>query len=117
MSLKDVAVYINYISNLDFIASNLCINRNKPELMCSGKCYLNKMLTESNKHEKSLPGPLKVKDSKAEIIIDNIRIEDFFIPTYSINSSDESKQITYLARQFNSENIFEIFHPPQIFLS
>lgn len=49
---------IEYQTNKEYIASVLCENRNKPEMACDGKCYLNKKVEESQKqdsHNHSLP--------------------------------------------------------------
>jgi hypothetical protein len=35
---------LDYQLNKDYIARVLCINRNKPEMKCEGKCYLCKKL-------------------------------------------------------------------------
>lgn len=32
--------YLNYELNKEYIKENLCINRDKPEMHCEGKCYL-----------------------------------------------------------------------------
>lgn len=46
--LKSVSPYIEYALNRDYIVENLCINKDKPELECHGKCYLNDRLQEAN---------------------------------------------------------------------
>jgi hypothetical protein len=54
--LKSVII-INYQINKTNIIAAFCINKDKPELECSGKCYLNKQLsqTESSNESSSLP--------------------------------------------------------------
>jgi len=43
-----------FFANRDWIARELCVNVNKPELKCAGSCYLKKILeeqqSENNKH-------------------------------------------------------------------
>ena len=56
--LQPIMPLIEYQTNKEYIASVLCENRNKPELACDGKCYLNKKIKESknhDSHEHSLP--------------------------------------------------------------
>ena len=36
-----------YLLNYDYIVNVLCINKEKPELQCNGKCYLKKELSAS----------------------------------------------------------------------
>lgn len=49
------AIVVNFYVNQDYIAKNLCENRNKPKLNCCGKCQLNKKLHTEDKKEKELP--------------------------------------------------------------
>ena len=43
-----------YRVNRDFIAKNLCVNRDKPMLNCNGQCYLSKQLKAAeDKEQKS----------------------------------------------------------------
>ena len=44
---------IDFSINKNFIASNLCENRSRPEMNCHGKCYLNKKLAKSNESQES----------------------------------------------------------------
>jgi hypothetical protein len=41
----------DYTLNKKFIAANLCENKLKPELHCSGKCYLKKQLAKTNDNQ------------------------------------------------------------------
>ena len=43
---------MDFYLNQDYIARTLCINKDKPELLCSGKCVLNTMLEKSEESEK-----------------------------------------------------------------
>lgn len=38
--LKPVQPYVEYVLNQDYIAEFLCINKDKPQLQCNGKCHL-----------------------------------------------------------------------------
>lgn len=55
--LQPVMPLLEYNLNKEYIASVLCENRNKPELACNGKCYLNKKLAQSQEknHNHSVP--------------------------------------------------------------
>ncbi|RMG83363.1 MAG: hypothetical protein D6707_01185 [Bacteroidetes bacterium] len=39
---------INYFVNYDYISKELCENKDKPELKCHGKCYLQKELKKTS---------------------------------------------------------------------
>jgi hypothetical protein len=39
---------INYVANYEYISEELCENKDKPELECHGKCYLQKELKKTS---------------------------------------------------------------------
>lgn len=47
-----VFVYAGFELNQKYIASTLCMNRDKPELHCNGKCYLLNKLKQAEEKEK-----------------------------------------------------------------
>lgn len=56
--LQPIMPLLEYNLNKEYIASVLCENRNKPELACNGKCYLNKKFEQSHgedSHDHSMP--------------------------------------------------------------
>jgi len=48
LALRPVFPFLEYALNYDYISENLCINRDKPESHCKGKCHLKKRLQEVN---------------------------------------------------------------------
>lgn len=44
-------ICLDYELRRDYIVKNICVNRNKPQMHCDGKCYLAKKLAESQKQE------------------------------------------------------------------
>jgi len=53
---RPVIPYIEYAVNKDYIAKNLCINRDKPQNCCEGKCYLEKQLKNSTENTTDASG-------------------------------------------------------------
>ena len=47
--LRPLEPFVEYYLNQDYIANFLCVNRNKPEMKCHGKCYLAKQLEKQKK--------------------------------------------------------------------
>ncbi|PSL31534.1 hypothetical protein CLV60_103400 [Dyadobacter jiangsuensis] len=45
------AICLDYELRKEYITKNICVNRNRPQLHCDGKCYLAKKLAESQKQE------------------------------------------------------------------
>jgi len=46
---------IDYLLNKDYIAKNLCINKEKPKSCCKGKCHMVKQLQKTNKNTENDP--------------------------------------------------------------
>jgi len=50
------AIVFYYHLNKDYIAANLCENKDNANIECNGKCYLNKKIKE---HQQPMPSVLK----------------------------------------------------------
>ena len=46
-----VLTYLNFKINQDYIAKELCENKEVPKMNCNGKCYLAKQLAKQEKEE------------------------------------------------------------------
>ena len=61
-TVNKVWIFVDFKLNQDYIAQELCENKEKPELSCHGKCHLVKELkAEEEKENKDVPSRLKVK--------------------------------------------------------
>jgi len=71
---------IDYLINKNYIAKNLCVNRNKPKSCCKGKCHMVKQLQKANqnpeKDTKNTNNRVQVKELN-EFVVENI---NHFIP-------------------------------------
>lgn len=50
-NLSSVWVYLGYEANQKYIVKELCINKDKPQMRCNGKCYLMKKLKQAQDKE------------------------------------------------------------------
>ncbi len=97
-----------YLANKEYIAKVLCINRDKPELKCDGKCQLKEQLEKQDRQEQKLPVSLKELPETALFLTSSLDLSANMIvhplcitfPPYSFVLTDE------LSRS--------VFHPPQI---
>jgi hypothetical protein len=48
-------VILDFYLNQDYIARNLCENRDKPQMHCNGKCHLAKKLHEEDRKDQETP--------------------------------------------------------------
>ncbi len=95
-----------YQINKKVIAEVLCVNKDKPELNCNGKCYLVKKLKEEeSKHESQDPFYLS---SGFEILFDVPESE--FILNREIEYNSNS--ITPYLLSTYTTYFSQVFHPP-----
>ena len=60
----NLAVLTYWLTNHTYIAKNLCINKEKPEMHCDGKCYLKqKMSTNPDNKQEDEKTSIKLKIS------------------------------------------------------
>ena len=96
---------VDYSLNKAYIISTYCINQNKPQLACEGKCHLTKQLAKSEHSEKA--HVLKEK-------IENL----YFIGSSFCFFSSPAKILTDIMVVYHASHTFfvaaDIFHPPQV---
>lgn len=51
VSLSGLFVFAGFEMNRSYIAQELCVNRNKPQLHCNGNCYLMRKLRQAQEKE------------------------------------------------------------------
>jgi len=103
---KPIIPLAEYLINQEYIAEFLCINKDKPQLNCDGKCYLAKKLRvqEENKR-KNIP---KINlENHFHIVNKN----HFSIQPYDPISGQKFNPIESVV--FSSSYINDVFHPPQ----
>ncbi|WP_148868671.1 hypothetical protein [Tenacibaculum adriaticum] len=104
--LRPIAPFVEYAINYDYISKVLCINKDKPELNCNGKCQLMKELK-------------KQKDDDFKSL--RVQMEEYPIGFVQLMSLNNKKQIVaYKTHQFYYQQdysyLFEFstFHPPTV---
>ena len=88
----------------------MCINKNKPELQCNGKCHLANQIKQQE--EKENQNTSSEATTKTEIIfIHNVKTE---LPVRNIVSTNNTS-ITEYNRIFNSSDFLDrLLRPPQL---
>ena len=104
-NLSTLFVYAEFKANLKYITAYLCENRDKPQLNCAGKCYLEKKLKEAEENEKKQENNAQKKGA----------YDLFFIA----KNIDAPLPITIVEKEKPAVNTFplptfasEILHPP-----
>ncbi|WP_334055968.1 hypothetical protein [Polaribacter sp. P097] len=102
--LKPIAPFVEYAINYDYISKVLCINTDKPELSCNGKCQLMQKLEEQQE-----------KDYQSR----RIQMDEYpigFVKILNINPKNLKRNLIkgkYIYKnQYKFLNSYNIFHPP-----
>lgn len=103
-----VLIYVNFYINQDYIAENLCENKDKPVLQCNGKCQLAKELAKEEKKEKK-EDKQKFEDHSVYFfspIEEIIELNPVFLEKREhTNAQVQSQRVGYLTN---------VFHPPTL---
>jgi len=106
-SFGKVFILMDYQANKEYIMEFLCINRDKPELGCEGKCQLSKKLKAQDEAEKQT----SKQSQKSEVQLQLFCHSLFSLPAYW-PASVEMPIPTYTAgRPIQATS--GIFHPPK----
>jgi len=105
--MKPAVPFIEYVLRYDFIIENLCINREKPEIKCNGKCHLNKQLQKEAEKSQSDKIPFRPKKNQIDLL-DYLKGESGQGEIHPHRSSILGSYITDYSFQYVSS----IFHPP-----
>ncbi len=107
-SLSTVVIVAQYMANRDYIAKNLCENRDKPQMHCGGKCCLKKKLAKEAKQNSPTPRNQK-----------NQQVVTLFFSDYKLNL--QSHSFSTVAEKYFSYNELgtanfhhSVFHPPTV---
>jgi hypothetical protein len=98
---------IDYQLRKDFIAKVLCINKQKPQLNCNGKCFLAKRLKTAEEQESKTQHNIFNKYEVPTLICQEISNPHF----QSVSFTHSSASDTY-SNHFSGFFTLHIFRPP-----
>ena len=99
--------YLEYTIRKEFIIENLCVNIEKPEKQCNGKCHLEKQLEKEAKKVNDSEAPLLPQNEKEELPEYLIAEQISTAPRKTIVMTGSENQGRYFYQYVQS-----IFHPP-----
>ena len=102
-----VVVVIEYQANKEYIMEFLCINRDKPQLECEGKCQLTKKLKVQHDTDKQA----NERGQKQEVQV-NLYCQSLF----SLFLTTRPTIVSYPSAYWSGHTVVtyhSIFHPPQ----
>lgn len=98
ITFQSAFIQISYDLNKAYIAQELCVNKDRPEMKCEGKCYLNKQLTKTEQQNSQRQGSEIAK------------------PTITWSAADLNVSTLGLYESYHSNIFAEIFCNPSSFV-
>ncbi len=105
-SLLMPIVYIDFKLNQDYIATVLCINRDKPEMQCNGQCVLMQKMNEAQDHTSQ-------EENQAP---EKLVLETFFEAIFEFQTLTrlfDKEANTIYSQILPASFLSAVFHPPQ----
>jgi hypothetical protein len=105
-SFNKLFIVLDFQLNRNYIAQNLCENRNKPQMHCNGKCHMMKVMKQEQKKDQD--SPERKAENKFELICADYQ-QTKLNPAITITaiSYPHIEEVIYTG--FSST----FFHPPQ----
>lgn len=105
-AFSTVMIVAAFYANREYIANNLCENRDKPKMQCKGKCSLNKQLAKEGGHQ--APVPQNVQKEELLLYYEG----GAFAISYGRQPAEERKQF-FAYNELNTIDLpGTVFHPP-----
>ena len=104
-------IYVSFKINQDFIAAELCENKEKPEMKCHGKCYLAKQIQRVDNNEKEEKTPQTILQLPSILLF----YQELGISAVTSSIVDKITGKQYYNQQFNTSisHVNAVFHPPE----
>jgi hypothetical protein len=99
-------VYAGFALNQKYIATELCVNRDKPQLHCNGKCYLMRKLRQAEQKEKAHETENQRPVLQPALIVDRLSLQT---PVFFIAKMEHPELRFNFPKRSSA-----IFQPPQV---
>lgn len=106
-SMSKLVVIINYEIHKDYIAKNLCENRDKPKMCCKGKCQLKKQLNNTENEN------TKNKTSNRFTFDDYVCEEAKQLQIAPLPETIVKNNTILVSQEYSFDPLLSVFHPPQ----
>lgn len=98
-------VYMGFELNKQFIATELCVNKDKPEMHCNGNCYLMKKLKQAQDKEQKQERQAQKTHVQDALIVSPLKFERYAF----------AEAVLHIPFSMGMPQSIKdaIFHPPQ----
>jgi hypothetical protein len=104
-NFNQLFVYAGFELNENYIVSELCINRDQPQLQCNGKCYLMQKVKQAEQKEKS-----RDRENQRSLFQVGVVVEKLSFSPYVMQIAEEyQSEIPFRLPEFAAD----IFQPPR----
>ena len=103
-TFSKAVIVVDFYANQDYIAKNLCENRDKPMMHCCGRCLLRKRLAHEENQDKNNPE----RENNKEVLF----LEDVAPALPAPVLSFTRLPYTPLVARGPVDQTADIFHPP-----
>ncbi|WP_092447123.1 hypothetical protein [Winogradskyella sediminis] len=110
MLLKPTIPFVEYAAFYDYIKNELCVNKDKPQMACNGKCHLKKELAKASDSDKSNDKNHSSSSEQQVVFFQDIFENRIVIILTEKNLKIESSY--HVIYEFDFMNF--IFHPPLV---
>lgn len=102
-------LYLDFEIRRDYIVKNLCINRNRPQMHCDGKCYLAKKIAALDEQEKR-----QAERDYMSQLLDHVLDyrASLLVPSQVSYNIQHRLSFNYLTPPAARIPVDDIFHPP-----
>ncbi|WP_313385239.1 hypothetical protein [Chishuiella sp.] len=83
---------LEYLVNYDKIITELCVNRDRPELDCNGFCYLKKEVSKTSEDQQKDKIPRTIKSIDFFVYNSELKIENIITDKIILINSDFLKE-------------------------
>ncbi|PHQ29888.1 hypothetical protein [Leeuwenhoekiella nanhaiensis] len=108
--IRPILPVLDYAFNYDYIVEELCVNRDRPELECNGRCYLMQALAEEASRK---------KDAAQQSLKSSLHLGFTFFAEPKTNYDLGQKPVPTIKKRFFKYLVFaptgynaEVFRPP-----
>lgn len=109
--LKPLWPLAEYVIYYDYIRTNLCENRDRPQMNCNGSCYLSKQLAkESRQNEEN---PFEGPHTKTELFQIFYPASATSLPAFEGTATQKKAFARYRPLFIPTLFVFEVTEPPE----
>ena len=107
LALRTAMPILDYAVNYQYISTQLCENRDQPELRCNGKCYIKKEILKSSENENTKESKVQITSIDAFVLNENLEFKADFSVEKNVENNFQNC-FNLRVKPFDES----IFHPP-----